>query len=609
MDRFRISSSSTLDLIIYDNPTSTVTIQLPSLLLYPDFSLTIYEDQITAILGHNGAGKTTLFNMLTGMTEITSGSATVFGLNVGDSADLREIRSMTGVCPQHDILFTVLTPREHLMFYARIRGINEDKLEEVVETTLKEVDLATKADCKADDLSGGQKRKLSIGIALIGDPRIIFLDEPTAGVDAFSRRRLWTLLKHRKQGKVILLTTHFMDEADVLADRKAIMTKGQLRCCGSSLFLKNKFGLGYHLTLIVGQDIPPAEVLELLRQEVPNVTLVRHYGKEMTFVLQDTPAHLFSGMFRLLEECRAAGAKVPIEDYGVSMTTLEEVFLALNTDENEEEAADGEKGDSDSNLESIDNLAQRLVKTKSGASSPLGASKSSLGRNSAVLNTNSERESPDVESRPLDASGPSMGLGGRVDDKKKGFAIEEVEVEYSAWRAFKALMLMRIVAVLREPLALIFLVGFPLGFTAGGIALIDSQGIQTPTETVMNFTSNLLLMGPNSLLVHNSTNHTLEGWIDLLIQTGLTSVSYNGTYEEIFDYRPQVAAVDVNVFPKFESQSAQQPLDVALYYNTSYRHSLPVLVNFISNAFVLQSVFALVMWLIQVLVKGCVCVH
>ncbi|XP_018027871.1 cholesterol transporter ABCA5, partial [Hyalella azteca] len=175
----------------------------PPIKAVDNFSLTIYEDEITAILGHNGAGKTTLFNVLTGMTEVTSGAAHVFGLSVGDPHDLREIRSMTGVCPQHDILFTVLTPREHLMFYARIRGLPEARLREEVERALDEVDLSSKADSKADDLSGGQKRKLSIAMALMGDPRLVFLDEPTAGVDAYSRRRLWGLLKRRKRGKVI----------------------------------------------------------------------------------------------------------------------------------------------------------------------------------------------------------------------------------------------------------------------------------------------------------------------------------------------------------------------------------------------------------------------
>jgi len=127
--------------------------------------------------------------------------------------------------------------------------------------------LTDKADNIAKTLSGGQKRKLSVGIAVIGNPKIIILDEPTAGVDPPARRHLWSLLQKRKKGKVllyqimlskfinihtfakvILLTTHFMDEADILADRIAVISKGCVRCCGSSIFLKNKFGIGYHLT-------------------------------------------------------------------------------------------------------------------------------------------------------------------------------------------------------------------------------------------------------------------------------------------------------------------------------------------------------------------------
>ncbi len=126
--------------------------------------------------------------------------------------------------------------------------MDKTKIDNEVKTILADIDLADKADELAGSLSGGQKRKLSVGIALIGDPKIIFLDEPTAGVDPYSRRHMWSILKKRKEGKVILLTTHFMDEADILADRKAILSQGVLKCFGTSLFLKNKFGVGYHMT-------------------------------------------------------------------------------------------------------------------------------------------------------------------------------------------------------------------------------------------------------------------------------------------------------------------------------------------------------------------------
>lgn len=214
-------------------------------------NLTIYEGQITAILGHNGAGKSTLFNILTGLTAPTSGTAYVFGYDIRDPNDMTMIRRMTGVCPQHDILFENLSAREHLYFFAAVRGIPSHNLKHEVMKTLRDVDLHESEDKRVKNLSGGQKRKLSVGIAIIGDPKIIILDEPTAGVDPYSRRHMWSILQNIKHGKVILLTTHFMDEADILADRKAVVSKGRLRCCGSSLFLKNKFGIGYHLTLVL----------------------------------------------------------------------------------------------------------------------------------------------------------------------------------------------------------------------------------------------------------------------------------------------------------------------------------------------------------------------
>ncbi|RZB39263.1 ATP-binding cassette sub-family A member 5-like, partial [Asbolus verrucosus] len=179
-------------------------------------NLTIYEGQITAILGHNGAGKTTLFNILTGLTAPTSGTAYIFGYDVRDPNDMDEIRRMTGVCPQHDILFDNLTPKEHLEFFAAVKGIPPNLREFEVMKTLRDIDLTDKANASAKHLSGGQKRKLSIGIAVIGDPKIIILDEPTAGVDPYSRRHMWSVLQNRRHGKVILLTTHFMDEADIL---------------------------------------------------------------------------------------------------------------------------------------------------------------------------------------------------------------------------------------------------------------------------------------------------------------------------------------------------------------------------------------------------------
>jgi ATP-binding cassette, subfamily A (ABC1), member 5 len=335
-------------------------------------NLTIYAGQITAILGHNGAGKSTLFNILTGLTGPTSGTAYIFGYDIRDPNDMSMIRQMTGVCPQHDILFDTLTAKEHLYFFAAVRGISRNLIDQEVMKTLKDIDLLDTANSRAKNLSGGQKRKLSIGIAIIGDPKIIILDEPSAGVDPYSRRHLWSILQTRKHGKVILLTTHFMDEADILADRKAVISRGKLRCCGSSLFLKNKFGIGYHLTLVLDTNAREAFITKLVNKHVPKAVKARRHGRELSYILPHDAVDFFAPLFEDIErEIATKTSRLGICSYGVSMTTLEEVFLHLETEEGAETETsntDTRDGVSSSNTAGgysrIDSISKKIVKTR-----------------------------------------------------------------------------------------------------------------------------------------------------------------------------------------------------------------------------------------------------
>ncbi|KAK7506756.1 hypothetical protein BaRGS_00002231 [Batillaria attramentaria] len=229
--------------------------------------------------------KTTLINMLTGVVPPTSGTATINGLDVTSSGDMEEIRTMCGICPQHNILYDELTAEEHLQIFAGIKGVPTDKMASEVSQSLKDVDMSDQAAVRSSKLSGGQKRKLSVAMALIGDPKIIFLDEPTAGMDPYSRRHLWSLLKKSKEGRVILLTTHFMDEADILADRKVIVSKGKLQCVGSSLFLKNRFGIGYHLNMVVKPGCNHETVTAFLQSHVTGIEFQRSHGKELAYTI------------------------------------------------------------------------------------------------------------------------------------------------------------------------------------------------------------------------------------------------------------------------------------------------------------------------------------
>jgi ATP-binding cassette subfamily A (ABC1) protein 3 len=176
--------------------------------------LNMYNNQITCLLGHNGAGKSTTIAMLTGLMSPSGGEAHIMGKNVAE--DMREIRKDLGVCPQHDILFPDLTVREHLQLFATFKGVESQGMRDEIDKMISEVGLVEKADTKSSQLSGGMKRKLSVGIAFIGGSKTVLLDEPTSGMDPYSRRFTWNVIRNMRENRTIILTTHFMDEADLL---------------------------------------------------------------------------------------------------------------------------------------------------------------------------------------------------------------------------------------------------------------------------------------------------------------------------------------------------------------------------------------------------------
>jgi ATP-binding cassette subfamily A (ABC1) protein 3 len=185
------------------------------------------------ILRHNGAGKSTTISVLTGLIETTTGTVTIFGRNL--HSDLPVIRQMIGYCPQHNVLFPTLSVQEHLFFFGKLKGLYGYYLRLSVDKVIIEVGIQEKTFVLASALSGGMKRKLSLAIALVGDPKFVLLDEPTSGtfksyytfclflivflgMDPYSRRSTWELIQRCKKGRVILLTTHFMEEADTLGE-------------------------------------------------------------------------------------------------------------------------------------------------------------------------------------------------------------------------------------------------------------------------------------------------------------------------------------------------------------------------------------------------------
>jgi len=289
-------------------------------------NLTMFSGQITALLGHNGAGKSTAIAMLTGLIPSDDGIATVEGLDMAQN--MGAIRSIIGVCPQHDILFPYLTVQEHLSMFAAFKGCPSNRIKEEVEKMIQSVGLTEKRNVYSKFLSGGQKRKLSVGIAFIGDSRVVFLDEPTSGMDPYSRRFTWNVIRQHREGRVIVLTTHFMDEADLLGDRIAIMADGKLRCCGSSLFLKQKFGVGYNMTLEKQDALKfnSSQLSELVHSSIPTAKLLTDVGTEISYQLPFNSSDKFQSLFETFDgQMEGLG----LRSYGISVTTLEEVFLKI----------------------------------------------------------------------------------------------------------------------------------------------------------------------------------------------------------------------------------------------------------------------------------------
>lgn len=193
---------------------------------------------------------------------------------------------------------------------------------------IQDLGLQEKKNELAKSLSGGQKRRLSVGMAFIGNSRFIVLDEPTSGMDTSARRHIWEMLKNFKNDRIILLTTHFMDEADNLGDRIAIMSHGQLQCCGSSVFLKNKFGVGYNLTISKKEQHSTEKIKDFITAITPDALRISDVSSEEIYQLPLSAVPSFEKLFTSLDE---ALNSLGIESYGISITTLEEVFLSVNS--------------------------------------------------------------------------------------------------------------------------------------------------------------------------------------------------------------------------------------------------------------------------------------
>ncbi|KAJ0049063.1 hypothetical protein Pint_15240 [Pistacia integerrima] len=274
----------------------------PEKLAVKGLSLAFPSGECFGMLGPNGAGKTSFIGMMIGITKPTSGAAFFQGFDIRTEMDT--IYTSIGVCPQEDLLWENLTGREHLLFYGRLKNLEGSALKQAVEESLKSVNLfhGGVADQKAGKYSGGMKRRLSVAISLIGDPKVVYMDEPSTGLDPASRNNLWTVVKRAKQGRAIILTTHSMEEAEALCDRLGIFVDGSLQCIGNPKELRARYGGSYVFTMTTSAD-HEAEVESMIKHLSPSATKIYQISGTQKFEL---PKHevWIADVFQAVEDAK-----------------------------------------------------------------------------------------------------------------------------------------------------------------------------------------------------------------------------------------------------------------------------------------------------------------
>ena len=326
-----------------------------------ELSLAIKPGEVFVLLGHNGAGKTTTLNMLSGLTTPTFGDCFAMGHDIKTEAST--VQRMIGTCPQENILWEGLTAYDHLMLYGSLRGIPVLKLRSMIGDKLGEFYLRDMMHKTASSMSGGMKRRLCMAIATLGSPRIVFLDEPTTGMDPVNKHRVWDAIRAMKKNTIVVLTTHSMEEADFLGDRIGMMKGGRLRALGSSLFLKTTYGSGYQIRMLTHESSSSA-LEKVVADKLPHSSIVSSSAGNVTVSIPRSSVRHLPKFFAWVQSARlrdvlmvesenenesAHGEKdkeeeqggkegvdesqVAISQWTFSNTTLEEVFLKVCADD------------------------------------------------------------------------------------------------------------------------------------------------------------------------------------------------------------------------------------------------------------------------------------
>ncbi|KAM9992350.1 hypothetical protein ACTFIY_009791 [Dictyostelium cf. discoideum] len=503
-----------------------------------DLYLDMFEDQIHALLGPNGCGKSTTIGMLTGLISPTSGSAFIRGYDI--TSQMSKIRPYIGCCLQTDIIWSQLTVLEHLVIYASLKGVESRNIQREAERMATEVGLAEKLNAPAGSLSGGQKRKLCLGIAFIGRSKIIFLDEVTSGMDPVSRRHVWDFLLKYKKGKTIILTTHYLEEADYLGDRIAIISHGKLRCDGTSLFLKNRFGQGYLLTCNKkledagnnngGGGFNTNQVTEFIKNFIPGASILTDSGAELSYRL---PTESLSNFAQFFTEFDFNLSKFSIQTYGISVTSLEEVFISLGQEDSKK-----------------------------------------------LNNGNNEFKENEMESLKLAIATPSDGI--------------------SQIQQFKGLLIKRIQQSKKDAKSFFLSIILPMALIIGSIVLYKTMNDQKQVLFYNNSTQPLTM----SLSIYTDNNNNNNNNINVPMQLLNSELEWSNLFNNspyfnkfqyinesinfndylIDNYKLSIGAINFTNQPITIDDGQTTNCSYVAYYNSDYIHSFPIHVNLINDA-------------------------
>ncbi|KAJ3016363.1 UNVERIFIED_CONTAM: ATP-binding cassette sub- A member 3 [Siphonaria sp. JEL0065] len=305
-------------------------------------SFTVERGTCFALLGSNGSGKSTTFDVITGRKRASGGNIHLNGWCI--AKHLSKAHESMGYCPQVDALQETHSVQEIITLYARIRGVPGKELEETVETVITRLDLVKERKKFIAHLSGGNRRKVSVAIALIGGPAVILLDEPSTGMDALSKRCVWDAIAAIRRDHAIVLTTHSMEEASTIGNRMAIMTHGQLRCLGTIQHLRSKFSSDLELDIVLRDTqvdvrtfrIPIFQIIvnsidsRRVRLKVPgNSNLLTDSKESIGEEVEENESILSrpSNLAALFDACEGLKTAGLIEEYRISPASLEQIFM------------------------------------------------------------------------------------------------------------------------------------------------------------------------------------------------------------------------------------------------------------------------------------------